>query len=123
MAAGFAIALLVSGCATLQYGSTQVVNFETPGVTGAHCEFTQGGGEPQAVDASGAARVARAKSDLVVECRKEGYEVARAVASPVGSTHVELPIGMLIDAISEANYSYPDVIKVEMHAPLRATAE
>lgn len=63
-------------------------------------------------------RLDKSKNDLSVTCAKDGYQTATTVHAPSfgGATFGNIiaggVIGVVVDAASGANYSYPDDIRL-----------
>ena len=70
----------------------------------------------------GSVRLDKSKNDLTVTCSKEGFQTATVnrAASFSGATFGNIiaggVVGVLVDAASGANYSYPDDIRLDMAA-------
>jgi len=70
----------------------------------------------------GSIRLDKSKNDLSVTCSKEGFQTATVAHAPSfgGATFGNIiaggVIGVVVDAASGANYTYPDDIRIEMAA-------
>ena len=70
----------------------------------------------------GSVRLDKSKNDLSVTCAKDGYQTATVsrAASFGGATFGNIiaggVIGVVVDAASGANYSYPDDIRMDLAA-------
>ncbi len=123
----FPLAML-SACATLVNGSSQNVTVST-NPPGASCTLDRIGARVGAIPATpGSVRLDKSKNDLSVTCAKDGYQTATVSRAPSfgGATFGNIiaggVIGVVVDAASGANYSYPDDIRVDLAAsPAPAT--
>lgn len=111
---------LLSACATIVNGSSQTVTVSTTPAS-ATCSLDRMGQRIAAIAATPASvRIDKSKNDLSVTCGKEGYQRATVVHSPSfsGATFGNLiaggVIGVVVDASSGANYSYPTDIRLEL---------
>lgn len=114
--------VMLSACATLVNGSSQNVTVST-NPTGASCTLDRVGARVGAIPATpGSVRLDKSKNDLSVTCAKDGYQTATTVHAPSfgGATFGNLiaggVIGVVVDAASGANYSYPDDIRLDLAA-------
>lgn len=70
----------------------------------------------------GSIRLDKSKNDLSVTCTKEGFQTATVAHAPsfgaatFGNIIAGGVIGVVVDAASGANYTYPDDIRIEMAA-------
>jgi len=113
---------LLSACATLVNGTSQTVTVSTT-PPGASCTLDRVGTRVGAVSITpGSVRLDKSKNDLSVTCNKEGFQTATVAHAPSfsGATFGNLiaggVIGVVVDAASGANYSYPDDIRIDMAA-------
>lgn len=113
---------LLSACATLVNGTSQTVTVSTT-PPGASCTLDRMGTRIGAVSVTpGSVRIDKSKNDLAVTCTKDGFQTATVAHAPSfgGATFGNIiaggVIGVVVDAASGANYSYPDDIRVEMAA-------
>ncbi len=116
-------ALAVSGCATLSEGEMQRVSLSTRGADGetvaqADCTLKNDRGAWQA-RSPGEVAVRRSDADLMVECRKGGFEAgfARVISRVYPSFAAEAllwGVGPLVDHLTGAAYSYPAQLTIEM---------
>lgn len=131
----FAIAVLVTltgGCATVTGESTQPITIQTVDaqgrtVDGMGCRVVNGSAEYAGDSPMFDLRVRRSSTPLVVECRRNGYPLARAVVVPradnllSSGAQVLLPGGtsmLLLDHLSGYMYSYPRWIRVQSGADM-----
>ena len=114
--------LLLPACATIVNGSTQAVAVNSS-PTGSSCTVDRTGARLGMIPATpGSLILQRNSNELLVTCTKEGYTTAAKTipASFNGTTFGNLLfggiVGIVVDASSGANHSYPDAINVEMAA-------
>lgn len=113
---------MLSACATLVNGSSQNVTvFTNP--PGANCTLDRIGARVGAISATpGSVRLDKSKNDLSVTCAKDGYQTATVSRAPsfgaatFGNIIAGGVIGVVVDAASGANYSYPDDIRMDLAA-------
>lgn len=117
--------VLLPGCATLVNGTNQTVTVSTT-PPGASCTLDRMGERVGAIGSTpGSLRIDKSKHDLSVTCSKEGYQTASTTqsASFNGATFGNLIaggiIGIVVDASSGANFSYPPDIRMDL-PPLAA---
>lgn len=117
----FPLAML-SACATLVNGSSQNVTVST-NPPGASCTLDRVGARVGAIPATpGSVRLDKSKNDLAVTCSKDGYQTATVAHPPSfsGATFGNIiaggVIGVVVDAASGANYTYPDDIRIDLAA-------
>ena len=113
---------MLSACATLVNGSSQTVTVSTA-PPGASCTLDRVGERIGAIALTpGSFRLDKSKNDLSVTCSKEGFETATVVHSPSfsGATFGNLiaggVVGVVVDAASGANYSYPSDLRLDLTA-------
>ena len=113
---------LLSACATLVNGTSQTVTVSTT-PPGASCTLDRMGTRIGAISVTpGSVRIDKSKNDLAVTCAKDGFQTATVAHAPSfgGATFGNIVaggvIGVVVDAASGANYSYPDDIRVDMAA-------
>ncbi len=117
----FALPLsLLSACATLVNGSNQTITVSTtpPGAT---CTLDRMNIRLGAIaQTPGSVRIDKSKNDLSVTCTKEGYQTATVTNAPKfgGATFGNIiaggVVGVVVDAASGANYTYPDNVEVAL---------
>jgi len=114
--------VLFSACATLVNGTSQTVTVSTT-PPGASCTLDRMGTRVGAVSTTpGSIRLDKSKNDLSVTCTKEGFQTATVAHAPsfgaatFGNIIAGGVIGVVVDAASGANYTYPDDIRIEMAA-------
>lgn len=111
---------LLPACATIIKGSTQEVAL-TSEPPGAICSVERTGAQIAAVTSTPASVVLKRNSaDLTVKCAKPGFDPRAATvhASFNGVTFGNLLlgglIGIIVDASTGANFSYPEQVNVAM---------
>ena len=114
-----AFALVLTGCATITKGTTQMVAVDTPGVPGAMCTIqTQSG--PVGVTTPGSVSLGKASNALPIQCTKECYVTGSSIipsgteAMTAGNVIFGGVIGLGVDAMSGAMNKYPDMVTVAM---------
>ena len=117
----FPLAMLLA-CATLVNGSRQNVTVST-NPPGASCTLDRVGARVGAIPATpGSVRVDRSKNDVSVTCAKDGYPTATVAHPPsfgaatFGNIIAGGVIGVVVDAASGANYTYPEDIRTDLAA-------
>ena len=122
-----AASMLLSGCATIVNGSNQSVTVSTD-PPGASCRLSRQTETLGAIPITpGSVQVSKSKNDMVVTCEKPGYltAVVSRSSSFGGATFGNIllggGVGIIVDAASGANYTYPSEIHVAM-APTAAAA-
>lgn len=113
---------MLSACATLVNGTSQTVTVSTT-PPGASCTLDRMGERVGAISATpGSVRLDKSKNDLSVTCSKEGYQTATVAHAPsfgaatFGNLIAGGVIGVVVDAASGANYSYPSDVRLDMAA-------
>lgn len=113
---------MLSACATLVNGSSQNVTVSTT-PPAASCTLDRVGSRVGAISSTpGSVRLDKSKNDLSVTCSKDGFQTATIVKAPSfsGATFGNIiaggVIGVVVDAASGVNYSYPDDIRLDMAA-------
>lgn len=125
LAATAALAVMLSGCATIIEGTTQPVSVNTTPEQGAQCTLTNSQGTWY-VTSPGSTTVHKTKTDLDVTCAKSGFQPGHVVAaSHLGATTAANVIaggviGLGVDAASGANYHYDSPLTVALGAPIAA---
>ena len=130
----FAVAALVSvgGCATMTGEATQAINIQTVDATGRPvdgmaCRIVNGSAEYMGDTPMFGLRVRKSPTPLVVECKRHGYAMARALIISradlaSGSTaQLLLPGGssmLVIDHLSGFMYQYPRWIRPQVGADM-----
>jgi hypothetical protein len=120
-AAVAAVAIFVSGCASIVEGTTQSISVTTTPVGGANCVLTSSEGTYY-VTTPGNVTVHKTKNDLAVVCKHDGYVDAKTAVpshfngATVGNVIAGGVIGIGIDAATGANYNYPESVDVPMVA-------
>jgi len=113
---------LLGACATLVNGTSQTVTVSTT-PPAASCTLDRMGARVGAISATpGSVHLDKSKNDLSVTCSKEGFQTASVAhaSSFSGATFGNIiaggVIGVIVDAASGANYSYPADIRIDMAA-------
>ena len=127
VAAVAAMGVALSGCATIIKGEAQTVSVSSPPVWGARCAFFTDNRYYGDVLTPGAITLPRSGDDMSVVCTKRGFKDTSATISPdfnfvtvsnlaVGGLFgvIGLTTGVIIDAQSGANHSYPHTIELPM---------
>ena len=117
---------LLSGCATLSGEPTQKVNIQTVDaegktVDGMSCRASNSSAKYVGVTPMFDMHVRRSSSPLVVECRRDGYPLSRAVvvsrAVNMQLMQMLLPGGsslMVIDHLTGYMYAYPRWVRLQV---------
>lgn len=117
----FLLLSLLPGCATLVNGSSQNV---TVGTTppNASCTLDRVGARLGVIaQTPGSLRIDKSKNELSVTCSKDGFDTVTVKKSPSfsGATFGNIIaggiVGVVVDAASGANYSYPDTIELALN--------
>jgi hypothetical protein len=122
---------ILTGCASIVSGTSQVVSVETlqsaGRVDGASCKLENSKGVYY-VTTPGTVTVHRAYGDMNVKCEKPGYPIGLALIKSstkgmvVGNILFGGLIGVGVDAASGAAYDYPVLFQIMMHDALTAPA-
>ncbi|HEX3673239.1 MAG TPA: hypothetical protein VHU87_03105 [Rhizomicrobium sp.] len=110
----------LSGCATVIGGTKQPIAVSSTPVTGAYCTLNNGRGGFWTVVTPGTVTVHKAKKDLVIVCKKDGYADATVNVpshfngATVGNVLVGGLPGLIVDGATGADYNYPDAADVPM---------
>lgn len=115
---------LSSGCATITSSETQPITVTTQTTDGqpvekADCSLKNEFGSWQIISPS-VASVRRSASDLMVECKKEGYPdglvraISRAAGGMWGNIILFAGIGAIVDHNTGTGYEYPNELRVMM---------
>jgi hypothetical protein len=116
-----ALGFALSGCASIVTGTTQMIAVSSPPVEGASCSLTSSEGTVNVVT-PGSVKVHKTKSDLHVVCNKDGYKEGSAVlvshfnGATVGNVILGGGIGLIVDASTGANFTFPDKVEVPMES-------
>ena len=117
---------MLSGCATVISGTSQVVTVSTlPGA--ASCTVYRAGEPAQSITLTpGNILLRRDRKSLTITCAKEGYQTVTAQQKPEFSgvmfgnfaflPTVIAPIGFIVDGASGASFHYPSEIRLGMLA-------
>ncbi|HEY1613810.1 MAG TPA: hypothetical protein VGF97_08990 [Rhizomicrobium sp.] len=117
--AASALAIMLSGCATVIQGSSQSIAVTTPPTTGAYCTLTSKEGN-WTVLSPGVATVEKSKEDIVAHCSKAGWQDASATIPSdfqgwtIGNVLLGGLIGVGVDAATGAINQYPKAFAVPM---------
>jgi hypothetical protein len=116
---------VVSGCASVTGTTGQSVSVETRSqatqVSGADCELANSKGK-WFVTTPGSVSIRRSNDELVVICKKDGFEPGRtAITSDTkgamfGNIILGGGIGAIVDHNTGAAYEYPTLIQVMLKA-------
>lgn len=119
-----AMGATLSGCATVFEGATQTVSVSSPPVRGARCAlFTESAYRD--VITPGSVTLPRSRKDLTVVCTKNGFKDTRMTVGShfnfvtFGNFVVGGVTGLVVDASTGANDSYPGEIEVPMEPTMR----
>ena len=115
-------AISLSACSTIANGKHQAVMFSTGAVKGADCQVTEGrnGAQNISFQTPAEVQIRRAKASIMVECEKEGYELAsrRVESNMEGTTGGNVVaggfVGLGVDAMTGAMFKYPDTVLIDM---------
>jgi hypothetical protein len=115
-----ALAMCLSGCATIMEGGGQSVTIATT-PAGALCDIDRVGTHLGTVAKTpGSVRIDKSKNDITVSCKEDGYQPASITETPkfVGTTFGNIVagglIGVAVDAATGANYEYPSDVHLDM---------
>jgi hypothetical protein len=117
---------LTSACATIFEGNDHTITVSTK-PPGARCDIKRES-EPLATihPTPGSIKIDKSKNDLTISCTKDGYAPAsvtsesRMVGTTLGNVGVGLlvpvvgVIGLIADAASGANFTYPPLVEIEL---------
>ena len=114
--------LSLGGCATVFEGTGQSVAVST-NPPGANCTVSREGVQLGTVNPTpGSIRVEKSKNDLSVACAMVGHQATTVSYSPTfnGTTFGNIilggGIGVIVDASTGANYTYPAQVSVDLPA-------
>jgi hypothetical protein len=105
------LAWMVSGCSSVIEGTTQTLSFNS-NPSGADCTLTRNGAVIGAVRTPGGLTIKKAKHDITVLCKKDGYQDSTAflksdvAGATVGNIILGGGIGWAIDSASGADNKY-----------------
>jgi hypothetical protein len=131
-AAAASLVALTGGCATVTGEATQPITIQTVDaqgrtVEGMGCTVINGSARYAGDTPMFDLKVRRSSTPLVIECRREGYPLARAVVVPradnllSSGAQLLLPGGtsmLLVDHLSGYMYSYPRWVRVQSGADM-----
>ena len=117
--------LLLGGCATFAEGTSQSVSVDT-WPAGATCRVTRYGEQLGTIASTpGSTRIDKSKADIGFTCSKPGFQTAYITVTPTFKETTLIsnwgPVGLGVDAMSGANYAYPDLVRLNL-APSAALA-
>lgn len=125
-------ALALAGCSTITEGTSQRLSINTS-PPGASCELTRHGESLGKIDPTpGSIEIQKTKYDIMVECKKDGYQTATYVnhsdvaAATVGNILIGGGIGWAIDSASGSDNKYEPTMNLGLAqnaAPQPAQAE
>jgi len=116
----FLMALVVTGCATIVKGTTQVVAIETPGAPGANCELSSPGIGARTVVTPATIELDKSQHNIAVTCRKACFQDGVAMipsyteGMAAGNVIAGGVIGLGVDAATGAMNKYADRTSVTM---------
>jgi len=120
IAAAFAVgAMSLGGCATITEGKTDTIALTSVPVDGAKCSLKNGVGEWY-VTTPGSAEVHKSKTDLEIDCTRDGYQPAHATmdsrfeAMTAGNLILGGLIGIGVDAASGAMNHYGKTAQITL---------
>lgn len=115
-----AMTMSLGACATIIEGTDQPVGIITT-PPGAECTLTRDSKViAQVSPTPGQVVVEKSKNDILIDCKKEGYQPVRIVAKSSfnGTTFGNLllggVVGVVVDASSGANQEYPESITIPL---------
>ncbi len=121
------LAVPLAGCATIIDGSDQPLGVVTT-PAGASCDLKREGKViAQIAPTPGQVVVTKSKNDILIECRKDGFQPAQVIAkstftgTTIGNVLAGGVIGIAVDAASGANNEYPESVNVVL-TPLQPAA-
>lgn len=111
--------LALSGCSTIVEGPHQTIDIDT-NPAGASCKFSNNGNNVGEVVTPGSLRVEKTKYDLVISCRKSGYETATYYnhsgvdGVTLGNLVLGGVIGWGIDSATGSDNKYTDQVHLTL---------
>ena len=112
--------VMMTGCATIVKGTTQVVAIETPGVPGAQCELRSEGIGTQTVTTPATLELEKSQHSISVNCRKRCYQDGVGMipsyteGMAAGNVIIGGVIGLGVDAATGAMNKYADRTSILM---------
>lgn len=106
------ILVLLSGCATIVKGTSQVVSLDTPGAPGAKCVLTSSAFGTREVSTPVSINLPKGSDNITVRCEKRCYEPGIGVISSnvegmtAGNVLLGGVIGLGVDAATGAMNKY-----------------
>jgi len=120
-------AMGLGGCATITEGKTDAVTVTSMPVDGAKCSLKNGVGE-WFVTTPGSAEVHKSRTDLQIDCTRDGYLPAHATMEPrfegmtAGNIILGGVVGIGVDAASGAMNHYDKSVQVTLSPAAAAPA-
>ena len=114
-----ALALTLSGCASIIEGQSQTLSITTPNTTGANCGLSNSEGK-YSVSSPGTVIVKRSKTNVQINCTQGGFQDASAIARSdfepwtIGNIVFGGIPGLIIDWADGSINRYPDTVAVPM---------
>ena len=114
------VAYVLSGCATITKGTSQVVTLDTPGAPGAKCTLSSSSVGQMQVVTPATMTLPKGSENVVVRCSKECYNDGTGLipsnveAMAAGNIIAGGVIGLGVDAVSGAMNKYNDQNQVAM---------
>lgn len=121
--------LVLSGCASITTGQTQVMTVQTPNCPEASCELTNKEGVYYVSRTPGTVSVNRKCSKMTIRCSKEGHpdHIMQLSSSIKGMTWGNVLfggfIGAGVDAATGAACEYPAIVPVNMNCRSQTAAD
>jgi hypothetical protein len=110
-----AVAVAISGCATITKGTTQAVALNTPGAVGAQCTLNSSAIGTKVVTTPATITLDKSQESITVLCKKECFQDGGTVIASntetmaAGNLLVGGVVGLGVDAVSGAMNKYnPD---------------
>ena len=116
------VSSLISGCATIVKGTTQVVSIDTPGASGANCMLASSAIGKVNVVTPATVTLQKGSENITVRCTKECYNDGAGIigsnteAMAAGNIIAGGPIGLGVDAITGAMNKYNEQNQITMVA-------
>jgi len=125
-----ALALTLSGCATIASGTTQSILVDTFNATGATCKgVDKKGREYYWVNTPSSTTVQKGDGPMSITCEKAGFKKTihtideTITASTFGNIILGGGIGFLVDATSGAAQEYPTLVRFPLEPDESASAD
>ena len=107
-----AIAVVISGCATITKGTTQAVALNTPGAVGAQCTLNSSAIGTKVVTTPATITLDKSQESITVLCKKECFQDGGTVIASntesmaAGNLILGGVVGLGVDAVSGAMNKY-----------------